>query len=197
MQNWRWPEGGRWSGRDTSCGTVVLQRSLVLSSGPKRQKRTRVGLLCCCFGVPRPNRRCCFGVPRPNRRHIFGFVLVRTLLQLGNFSVAKAILFRPSGRDNPPSPAKAALQASGGRASIVGFADQFRDPRTPPPAVLTAGSLPPDCTAAVAVSGSHTCRRVASLVRPKLSLQAHRFARCTPSGAMDHSAGCRWGSGTS
>ena len=46
------PEGGRWSGRDTSCGTVVLQRSLVLSSGPKRQKRTRVGLLCfvelCC-----------------------------------------------------------------------------------------------------------------------------------------------------
>ena len=127
VRNWRWPEGGRWSGRDTSCGTVVLQRSLVLSSGPKRQKRTRVGLLCCCFGVPRPNRRCCFGVPRPNRRHIFEFVLVRTLLQLGNFSVAKAIFFRPSGRDNPPSPAKAALQASGGRASIVGFADQFRD----------------------------------------------------------------------
>ena len=65
MRNWRWPEGGRWSGRDTSCGTVVLQRSLVLSSGPKRQKRTRVGLLCCCFGVPPPNPRCCFGVPRP------------------------------------------------------------------------------------------------------------------------------------
>ena len=64
---------------NTSCGTVVLQRSLVLSSGPKRQKRTRVGLLCCCFGVP-----------RPNRRHIFGFVLVRTLVQLGNCSVAKA-----------------------------------------------------------------------------------------------------------
>ena len=36
-------------------------------------------------------------------------------------------------------------------------------------------SMPPDCTAAVVVSGSHTCRRVASLVRPKLSLQAHRF----------------------
>ena len=88
-----------------------------------------MGLLCCCFGVP-----------RPTSRHIFGFVLVRTLLQLGNLSVAKAIFFRPSGRDNPPSPAKAALQASGGRASIVGFADQFRDPRTPPPAVLTAGS---------------------------------------------------------
>ena len=60
---------------------------------------------------------------------------------------------------------------------------------------MTAGSLPPDCTAAVAVSGSHTCRRVASLVHTKLSLQAHRFARWTPSGAMDPSAGCRWGSG--
>ena len=71
VRNWRCPEGGRWSGRDTSCGTVVLQRSLVLSSGPKRQKRTRVGLLCCCCGVP-----------HPNSRHIFGFVLVRTWASL-------------------------------------------------------------------------------------------------------------------
>ena len=31
----------------------------------------------------------------------------------------------------------------------------------------------------------------------KLSLQALRFARWTPYGAMDPVAGCRWGSGTS
>ena len=33
-------------------------------------------------------------------------------------------------------------------------------------------SMPPDCTAAVVVSGSHTCRRVASLVRETLSAGA-------------------------
>ena len=37
-----------------------------------------------------------------------------------------------------------------------------------------------------------------SQTRPaKLSLQALRFARWTPYGAMDPVAGCRWGSGTS
>ena len=38
------PPGGRWSGRDTSCGTVVLQCSLDQTGGPRRQRSTRVGL---------------------------------------------------------------------------------------------------------------------------------------------------------
>ena len=38
---------------NTSCGTVVLQRSLDLSSGPRRQRSTRVGLLCFWFVLAR------------------------------------------------------------------------------------------------------------------------------------------------
>ena len=75
------------------------------------------------------------------------FLYIFILLFLGTtFSVAQKRELKIETKDivksdiNPLSPAKAALQASGGRASIVGFADQFRDPRTPPPAVLTAGS---------------------------------------------------------
>ena len=84
---------------------------------------------------------------------------------------AKAIFFRPSGSVNPPSTAKAASesQASGRRVSIVGAQISLRDPGPNPPArgLDSWQSMPPDCTAAVVVSGSHTCRRVASLVRPK------------------------------
>ena len=45
---------------------------------------------------------------------------------------AKAIFFRPSGSDNPPSTAKAALQASGRRVSIVVVQISFRDGKLPP-----------------------------------------------------------------
>ena len=66
-----------------------------------------------------------------------------TLLQLGIFfgcnvykcvqmCTAKAIFFRPSGSDNPPSTAKAALQASGRRVSIVVVQISFRDRKLPP-----------------------------------------------------------------
>ena len=72
----------------------------------------------------------------------------------------------------PVTPATAALQLSP-RTRYVTAPYASNDGKGG--AVLTAGSLPPDCTAAVAVSGSHTCRRVARLVRTKLSLQAHRF----------------------
>ena len=45
---------------------------------------------------------------------------------------AKAIFFRPSGSDNPTSTAKAALQASGRRVSIVVVQISFRDGKLPP-----------------------------------------------------------------
>ena len=192
------PEGGRWSGRDTSCGTVVLQRSLVLSSGPKRQKRTRVGLLCCCFGVPRPKSSLLFRCAT-SKSSAYPWVRAGTnSVAIGELFGCKGNFLSAFWKRQPSIASKSSFAGEWRTCLDRRFCRSVSRSQNPPARGLDSWqSMPPDCTAAVVVSGSHTCRRAASLVRPKLSLQAHRFARCTPSGAMDHSAGCRWGSGTS
>ena len=95
---------GRWSGRDTSCGTVVLQRGLDQTSGPRRQRSTRVGLF--LLLVRAGTNSCCK----------CGTVRLQT-----HFLSMFDLISKASPRRRAP------FFASCGRASVGELPDQFRD----------------------------------------------------------------------
>ena len=121
-------------GSNTSCGTVVLQRSLDQTGGPRRQRSTRVGLFSASGS--------CWHEP---------------LLQLRNVSVANPFSFEVRTWFKA-SPCRS-VPFLGSRAVVPlseSFQISFAIPNPPSRGLHSWRFMPPVCTGAVLVAGSHT-----------------------------------------